>query len=169
MAMQIGPCIRRAAAHHSGRTPVVVGPWRYTASGRQKSSLSGSFYSDSPLSNSTPRVNIASVAIAISSTTAIIRHFLSPSPRHPTPPFYLLALRPTMASSSTLSSLFSTTLPIPPSCIEFVPGCREWCVVGTYFLEKGSEEEEREGGQKRSGSLVLLRLEGGEGEGERRV
>ncbi|KAK8227131.1 hypothetical protein HDK90DRAFT_513695 [Phyllosticta capitalensis] len=36
-----------------------------------------------------------------------------------------------MASSSTLSSLFSTTLPIPPSCIEFVPGCREWCVVGT--------------------------------------
>ncbi|KAL1384772.1 hypothetical protein HDK64DRAFT_206983 [Phyllosticta capitalensis] len=74
-----------------------------------------------------------------------------------------------MASSSTLSSLFSTTLPIPPSCIEFVPGCREWCVVGTYFLEKGSEEEEREGGQKRSGSLVLLRLEGEEGEGERRV
>ncbi|KAK8205769.1 hypothetical protein IWZ01DRAFT_439584 [Phyllosticta capitalensis] len=74
-------------------------------------------------------------------------------------------------ASSTLSSLFSTTLPIPPSCIEFVPGCREWCVVGTYFLEKGSEEEEKEGGQKRSGSLVLLRLEGqeGQGEGERRV
>ncbi|KAK8237005.1 hypothetical protein HDK77DRAFT_475346 [Phyllosticta capitalensis] len=71
-------------------------------------------------------------------------------------------------ATSTLSSLFSTTLPIPPSCIEFVPRCREWCVVGTYFLEKGSEEEEKAGGQKRSGSLVLLRLEG-EGEGQRRV
>ncbi|KAK7532848.1 uncharacterized protein J3D65DRAFT_593570 [Phyllosticta citribraziliensis] len=58
-----------------------------------------------------------------------------------------------------LSSLHTTTLPLPPSCIAFVPRSRQWFVVGTYFLERGEEAE----GQKRSGSLVLARL--GEGEG----
>ncbi|KAK7516222.1 uncharacterized protein IWZ02DRAFT_424354 [Phyllosticta citriasiana] len=82
-----------------------------------------------------------------------------------------------MAEPPVLSSLHSTTLALPPSCIECVPGCAEWVVMGTYFLdrsadedeEKGDEDEEEQGkgegeekrAQKRSGSLVLARLEEG--------
>ncbi|KAK8152495.1 hypothetical protein BKA80DRAFT_322207 [Phyllosticta citrichinensis] len=70
-----------------------------------------------------------------------------------------------MPDAPILSSLHTTTLPLPPSCIAFVPRFREWFVVGTYFLERGEEVEQVEEveGQKRSGSMVLARL--GEGEG----
>ncbi|KAK8170215.1 hypothetical protein IWX90DRAFT_201903 [Phyllosticta citrichinensis] len=72
---------------------------------------------------------------------------------------------PAMPDAPILSSLHTTTLPLPPSCIAFVPRFREWFVVGTYFLERGEEVEQVEEveGQKRSGSMVLARL--GEGEG----
>ncbi|KAK7626145.1 hypothetical protein IWX48DRAFT_546730 [Phyllosticta citricarpa] len=84
-----------------------------------------------------------------------------------------------MAEPPVLSSLHSTTLALPPSCVECVPGWAGWVVMGTYFLdrsadedeEKGDEDEEEQGegegedggkrAQKRSGSLVLARLEEG--------
>ncbi|KAH7064717.1 WD40-repeat-containing domain protein [Macrophomina phaseolina] len=68
-----------------------------------------------------------------------------------------------MTSVKSISSLW---LDIPPSCIEFVPGHPELFVVGTYFLEKTGQDEEESGTtsetspQHRTGSLLLFKLDG---------
>lgn len=63
---------------------------------------------------------------------------------------------------STISSLVSQTLPVPPSCIAFCPTQPDLLVVGTYLLHK-DESEVVNGSilpwQKRTGSLILFRLE----------
>ena len=85
---------------------------------------------------------------------------------------------------TTISSIRSLTLDFPPSCIAFCPSHPEYFVVGTYFLHS-KEDEQLPGGsntpvnehdqaeqcgaepavndestQKRTGSLVLFRLDG---------
>lgn len=67
------------------------------------------------------------------------------------------------------SSLISQTLPLPPSCIAFCPTQPDIFVVGTYFLHK--DESVVVNGkimpwQKRSGSLILYRIEQVAGEGK---
>lgn len=81
-----------------------------------------------------------------------------------------------MDEGTLLKSFISTTLDLPPSCIEFSQVLPEYFVVGTYNLEKADaedtkgegEDEEVEGSgskgkekrkQERNGSLVLYRLE----------
>jgi diphthamide biosynthesis protein 7 len=73
-------------------------------------------------------------------------------------------------------SLISTTLDLPPSCIEFSPIHPELFVVGTYNLEKqetdnDDEWEDVDGPaqtatakkpQERNGSLILFKLENDE-------
>lgn len=63
---------------------------------------------------------------------------------------------------TSISSLISQPLDLPPSCIAFCPTQPEIFVVGTYFLHK--DEQEVVNGQtlpwqKRSGSLIIFRLE----------
>jgi diphthamide biosynthesis protein 7 len=67
-----------------------------------------------------------------------------------------------------IRSTFSTTVERPPSCIEFLPSDRNYALIGTYELEKNGDEvnsDVPEGStpttspQKRSGSIVVLRLE----------
>ena len=65
--------------------------------------------------------------------------------------------------SQTTPSIKSSTgaiLDLPPSCLEFSPGCDRYFVVGTYCLQP---ENDRAGGketvQARSGSLMLFHLE----------
>ncbi|KAF2851569.1 WD-40 repeat-containing protein-like protein [Plenodomus tracheiphilus IPT5] len=72
---------------------------------------------------------------------------------------------------SSIKSLTSFRLDLPPSCIEFFPLNPQYAVIGTYNLEK-QEEAESAGsgphdghvknvkGQKRNGSLVLVRVIG---------
>jgi len=78
-------------------------------------------------------------------------------------------------SSSNAFPVGSTTLPLPPSCIEFVPisPATSWAatesvfVVGTYDLQKeeqpGNKNEVEESlivrEQSRHGSLTLFKLE----------
>lgn len=74
---------------------------------------------------------------------------------------------------TAINSIQSLILDLPPSCIEFCPVARDYFVVGTYFLEKkeqdasGEEEEENSEDvdkkpQTRTGSLILMKLEGDE-------
>lgn len=56
-------------------------------------------------------------------------------------------------------------LDLPPSCIKFIPLHREYCIIGTYFLQpqkQNPEEESKYEGetaeQKRNGSLLLVRI-----------
>ncbi|KAI1458544.1 WD40-repeat-containing domain protein [Annulohypoxylon moriforme] len=74
------------------------------------------------------------------------------------------------AQGRSIPPLKSLTLDLPPSCIEFCPGHPEYFVVGTYNLQRGSEdpgtaaeagEEQQQASksvQTRDGSLVLFRL-----------
>lgn len=72
-------------------------------------------------------------------------------------------------SMTSINSIQSLTLDIPPSCIEFCSAAPQYFVVGTYFLEKkeqdasqseAGEEDVPEEGQKRTGSLIVFRLDG---------
>jgi diphthamide biosynthesis protein 7 len=78
---------------------------------------------------------------------------------------------------TSINSIQSLILDLPPSCIEFCPVARDYFVVGTYFLEKKEqdasvadaaevEEEKSEDVDKkpqtRTGSLILFKVEGDE-------
>jgi hypothetical protein len=61
----------------------------------------------------------------------------------------------------------STILDLPPSAVAFCPSHPEFYVVGTYFLhpkeendDSNNEEASEEAPQKRTGTLILYRLEG---------
>ncbi|KAI0880949.1 WD40-repeat-containing domain protein [Annulohypoxylon maeteangense] len=73
----------------------------------------------------------------------------------------------------SIPPLRSLTLDLPPSCIEFCPGQPEYFVVGTYNLQRGSEDPGTVAGvdeetdqqatksvQTRDGSLILFKLTG---------
>ena len=71
----------------------------------------------------------------------------------------------------SVSSVATTTLETPPSCLEFSPVTPEYFVVGTYHLKKNGAgdpenvpESDDEGSvaarQHRSGSLLIFRLQG---------
>ncbi|TIA01125.1 WD40 repeat-like protein [Aureobasidium pullulans] len=76
---------------------------------------------------------------------------------------------------TSIYSIQSLVLELPPSCIEFCPVARDYFVVGTYFLEKKEQEataedtaennndEESEEVEKkpqtRTGSLTLFKVE----------
>lgn len=60
-----------------------------------------------------------------------------------------------------LSSSKSTVLDLPPSAVAFCPSHPEYYVVGTYFLHpKEDESTPSDAPQKRTGTLLLYRLEG---------
>lgn len=62
-----------------------------------------------------------------------------------------------------LSSSKSTNLELPPSAVAFSPSHPEYYVVGTYFLHpKEDEDAPSDAPQKRTGTLILYRLEGTE-------
>jgi diphthamide biosynthesis protein 7 len=78
---------------------------------------------------------------------------------------------------TSINSIQSLILDLPPSCIEFCPVARDYFVVGTYFLEKkeqdasvadAAEDEEEKSEdvdkkpQTRTGSLILFKVEGDE-------
>jgi diphthamide biosynthesis protein 7 len=59
----------------------------------------------------------------------------------------------------------SLKLDLTPSCIEFCTRYPQYAVVGTYSLEKTSEEQSvgddcQKESQQRKGSLILLRVVG---------
>ena len=71
---------------------------------------------------------------------------------------------------TTINSIELLVLDLPPSCIEFCPAAPSYFVVGTYLLEQktqgenatqntSSPEAETGEAQKRSGSLVVFKLE----------
>lgn len=60
-----------------------------------------------------------------------------------------------------ISSSCSTVIDIPPSAVAFCPSHPEYYVVGTYFLHRTAEgEQPSDAPQKRTGTLILYRLEG---------
>jgi diphthamide biosynthesis protein 7 len=71
-----------------------------------------------------------------------------------------------------ISSETSAVLDLPPSAVAFCPSHPDYYVVGTYFLHpkeatttndsnnNSSEEPSDEAPQKRTGTLILYRLEG---------
>ncbi|KAH8730784.1 WD-40 repeat-containing protein-like protein [Phaeosphaeriaceae sp. PMI808] len=69
---------------------------------------------------------------------------------------------------SSIQSLVSFKLDLPPSCIEFFPLKPEYAVIGTYNLEKQGDDESASPAptesqskkQQRNGSLVLVRVNG---------
>ncbi|GAB7365811.1 hypothetical protein MBLNU230_g7144t1 [Neophaeotheca triangularis] len=87
-----------------------------------------------------------------------------------------------MEQAQHIHSLTSLTLDLPPSCIAFHPASPELFVVGTYHLHKEEDQVDKQGdssdnggadvdgndgqgvgdedtkGQKRTGSLILMRL-----------
>ena len=75
---------------------------------------------------------------------------------------------------AAITSIRSLTLDLPPSCIAFCPTLPQCFVVGTYFLHPEEEQQsaaaqddevtsaDEDVQQKRSGSLILFRLEGDE-------
>ncbi|KAK3698775.1 hypothetical protein LTR37_016779 [Vermiconidia calcicola] len=75
---------------------------------------------------------------------------------------------------AAITSIRSLTLDLPPSCIAFCPTLPQYFVVGTYFLHPEEEQQsaaaqddevtsaDEDVQQKRSGSLILFRLEGDE-------
>lgn len=66
-----------------------------------------------------------------------------------------------------VSPIASFILELPPSCLEFWPLARDILVVGTYSLDDAGKVNEttdqsvsvEEQGQKRSGSLILLKVD----------
>lgn len=57
----------------------------------------------------------------------------------------------------SIKSSTGVILDLPPSCLEFSPGCDRYFIVGTYCLQP---ENDRAGSvQARSGSLMLFHLE----------
>ena len=71
----------------------------------------------------------------------------------------------------SVSSVTTTTLESPPSCLEFSPVTPEYFVVGTYHLRmngagdtenvpKSDDEGSVAARQHRSGSLLIFRLQG---------
>lgn len=63
----------------------------------------------------------------------------------------------------SITSEKSTVLDIPPSATAFCPSHPEFYVVGTYFLHRNEDgQEPSDGPQKRTGTLILYRLEGTE-------
>lgn len=76
----------------------------------------------------------------------------------------MLTLSPDMTS---IKSLVSFKLDLPPSCIEFFPLNPQYAVIGTYNLQKQGEQEPSDGAhgvqgksQQRNGSLILVRIVG---------
>ena len=75
----------------------------------------------------------------------------------------------TLYKMSTIRSLTSFKLDLPPSCIEFFPLNPEYAVIGTYNLEKSDEKESAGSAphdgkvsaknQQRNGSLILVRVD----------
>ena len=80
---------------------------------------------------------------------------------------------------TSIDSIKSLILDLPPSCIEFCPVARDYFVVGTYFLEKKEQEQNASVAdtaedddeqsedvdkkpQTRTGSLILFKIEGDE-------
>jgi diphthine methyl ester acylhydrolase len=76
------------------------------------------------------------------------------------------------ATMTSINSIDSLILDLPPSCIEFWPLNPQYAVVGTYHLEKpdgpeeASTEEEADASvaaefkpQERNGSIALLRID----------
>jgi diphthamide biosynthesis protein 7 len=70
---------------------------------------------------------------------------------------------------SSIQSLDSFKLDLPPSCIDFFPLNPQYAVIGTYNLEKQDDQESagsaphdgnRIKGQQRNGSLILVRVVG---------
>lgn len=66
---------------------------------------------------------------------------------------------------SSVRSLKSLTLELPPSCIEFFPLNPQYAVIGTYNLQKEGGQEPSDGaqvaqpkGQQRNGSLILIKV-----------
>lgn len=57
-------------------------------------------------------------------------------------------------------SIHSTSLEIPPSAVAFCPSHPNYYVVGTYFLHPMAPGEPTDAPQKRTGTLILYRLEG---------
>jgi len=71
---------------------------------------------------------------------------------------------------SSIKSLTSFKLDLPPSCIEFFPLNPQYAIIGTYNLEK-SDDKEAAGSapqdgkvsaknQQRNGSLILVQVDG---------
>lgn len=59
-----------------------------------------------------------------------------------------------------ISSAKSTILDIPPSAVAFCPSHPKYYVVGTYLLHRNNEgQESSDGPQKRTGTLILYKLE----------
>ncbi|GAB7324742.1 hypothetical protein MBLNU13_g08599t1 [Cladosporium sp. NU13] len=56
----------------------------------------------------------------------------------------------------------STNLEVPPSAVAFCPSHPRYYVVGTYFLHPTAPGEPTDAPQKRTGTLILYRLEGTE-------
>ena len=68
---------------------------------------------------------------------------------------------------TSIESVQSLVLDLPPSCIEFCPAAPACFVVGTYFLERQETDDIVEDGgakevQKRTGSLIVFRIDGDE-------
>ncbi|KAJ4362313.1 hypothetical protein N0V83_010406 [Neocucurbitaria cava] len=68
---------------------------------------------------------------------------------------------------TSIQSLVSFKLDLPPSCIEFFPLNPQYAVVGTYNLQQQGEQEPSDGAhvaqsksQQRNGSLILIRVVG---------
>lgn len=73
-----------------------------------------------------------------------------------------------------IASSWSARLDDPPSCVAFCPAKPEYFVIGTYLLhgkEVGEDENTSDGSaeclnqsseQKRTGSVILCRLDGTE-------
>lgn len=74
---------------------------------------------------------------------------------------------------TSVDSLKSITLDLPPSCIEFWPLNPQYAVVGTYHLDRSKEDQdnndqeadENEGSnpkknQERNGSLIIVKIIG---------
>lgn len=63
---------------------------------------------------------------------------------------------------TSIHSLKTLELPIPPSCVAFSPATTQYFIVGTYLLERDEDAEANKtadpAAQKRSGSLILFRL-----------
>jgi len=71
---------------------------------------------------------------------------------------------------TSIQSLTSFKLDLPPSCIEFFPLNPQYAIIGTYNLEKSDEKESAGSAphdgkvsaknQQRNGSLILVRVDG---------
>ncbi|GAB7340923.1 hypothetical protein MBLNU457_7274t1 [Dothideomycetes sp. NU457] len=68
---------------------------------------------------------------------------------------------------SSISSVYSSQVPIPPSCVAFSPTTPDLFVIGTYYLQKNEnitksedEADEEPKPQSRNGSLILCKIDG---------